>query len=134
MVTTRCSVGMCSDRAFKKVVLPDPVPPETKMLYPARTRRIRKSAASCERDPRATIRARVNGSRENLRMEMAEPSMAMGESTTLTREPSCRRASTMGWASLTVRLALPTICWITSASFSSGRVSPVQGYSCPSFS
>ena len=37
MVMIRSSRGMKLDRAFKKVVLPEPVPPLTKMLYRART-------------------------------------------------------------------------------------------------
>lgn len=37
MVMMRSSRGMKLDKALRKVVLPEPVPPLTKMLYRART-------------------------------------------------------------------------------------------------
>ena len=43
--------GMKFERTFKKVVLPDPVPPHMKRLYLARTSILRKSAASSVIEP-----------------------------------------------------------------------------------
>lgn len=48
IVMIRSSSGINSDSAFKNVVFPEPVPPETKMLYPARTSFFKKSAASSD--------------------------------------------------------------------------------------
>src|SRR6266851_3643302 len=51
MVTTRSVSGMNEDSRFRVVVLPDPVPPATRMLKCALTQASRKAAASTDRVP-----------------------------------------------------------------------------------
>ena len=46
IVTIRCVSGIAAESAFSSVVLPEPVPPEMRMLSSARTQRSRKSTAS----------------------------------------------------------------------------------------
>lgn len=104
---------------FKKVVLPEPVPPLTKMLYPACTYRRSSSAASFVMLPQLISWSMVRGQSGNLRIVTMGPFSAMGESTTLTRLPFCSLASTMGDTSFTVRLQSPTIRWIICSNFSS---------------
>src|SRR5690606_41238318 len=96
MVTTRSPSGMPLDRVLGKVVLPDPVPPETTTFLRLRTHRYRNSAMADEMDPDRT-RSSISGRRAgNLRMVNVAPLSATGGITAFTREPSGRRASTMG--------------------------------------
>ena len=118
MVITRSRLGMYADSALRKVVLPELVPPLINRLYPDSTTCRRKSAASSVTAPNPSSFSMVMGS-GNLRMVTAAPSRAMGGNTTFTREPSSRRASTIGEATLTVRFTRLTICWIMSSSCSS---------------
>lgn len=118
IVINRSSLGIYWERAFRNVVFPEPVPPEMKILYPARTNIRKNSAASLVIDPiwiKSSIRIGFFG---NLRIDMAEPSIATGSNTIFTLEPSASLASTIGDASFIMRLLPPTICWITSANFS----------------
>ncbi|MNV84543.1 hypothetical protein D3C71_1784230 [compost metagenome] len=115
MVTTRSSGGMNWDKALRKVVLPDPVPPLMKMLYFAATRSRSSSAASSPSVSLRTSPSIVIGESGNLRIVIAGPFSATGGSTTLTREPFRRRASTIGDDSLTTRLTSETITWMISS-------------------
>ena len=118
IVMTRSPFGIYADSAFKKVVFPAPVPPDTKILYPACTSCFRKSTASLEMAPRRISCSISIGCSGNLRIVTAEPSIATGESTIFTREPSLSLVSAIGFASFTILLPAAAICWITSSSFS----------------
>ena len=118
MVMTRSSPGMLSDRAFRKVVLPEPVPPEIKMLYFAFTNVLKYSLRNAGREPIRISLSMVIGCSGNLRIVMTGPFKATGYSTILTRDPFSSLASTIGDASLTTRLHPATICWMTSSNFS----------------
>ena len=117
MVTIRSPRGIHAERAFKNVVFPLPVPPETKMFFRARTHSFKNSASSAGRGSKA--HKPFQGKR--LFPEFADrddgPSSATARRATLTREPSASLASAMGSASFTVRFTLETICWITSPAF-----------------
>ena len=78
------------------VVLPEPVPPDTKMFRRASTQAFRKSNISGVLVPKRMRSSTVNGEAANLRMVMTGPTRLMGGMTALTREPSTRRASTIG--------------------------------------
>src|SRR5438046_2813665 len=81
--------GMNEERMFRSVVLPEPVPPETRMLSLARTAERRKVMISGLDDrKRFTTSAGPHFSLANLRIVSAGPLSAMGGITTLTREPS----------------------------------------------
>jgi hypothetical protein len=103
MVRMRSSSGMNDESALRTVVLPVPVPPETTMLRRAPTQALRNSAM-----PGVIAPFLINSSGEsaclgNLRMLIDGPSSASGGMMTLTREPSGRRASTIGLLSSTRR-------------------------------
>ncbi len=61
MVMMRSSFGIKSDSAFKNVVLPEPVPPLMKILYPAITSLRRNCTASSVTAPHATSCCMVIG-------------------------------------------------------------------------
>ncbi len=99
------------------------------MLSRPRTQASRKSAVRWLNEPKLTRSLTVSGSAENLRMVSAEPSMASGGMTALTRDPSGRRASTIGLDSSTRRPMRETILsmvrrrWFSSLNCASTRVS-----------
>jgi hypothetical protein len=129
IVTMRSSDGMKLDSTFSVVVLPAPVPPDTRMLRWPRTQEARKSAAARVMVPKPTRSSTSYGSVENLRTVRSEPSTASGGMTALTRLPSGSRASTIGLDSSTRRPTLPTILsivrrrWFSSTKFPSTRCS-----------
>ncbi len=84
------------DSAFSSVVLPAPVPPETMMFSRAATAPLRKSSIGCVRDSRPTRSCAPMRSVRKRRIDSTGPSSASGGMIALTREPSCRRASTIG--------------------------------------
>ena len=96
MVTIRSPSGMKEDNTLSRVVLPVPVPPEMMMLSRACTQACSSSAISGVRVPKPMRSWTLSGSLENLRMVSEEPLKANGGMTALTREPSSRRASTIG--------------------------------------
>ena len=96
MVTMRSLCGIEADNTFSSVVLPVPVPPEIRMFILART----MAASSC---PSTGVRVRfssrscmVSGTTAKRRIDNSGPSSARGGMIALTREPSGRRASTIG--------------------------------------
>src|SRR5262249_56850355 len=96
-VIRRSFSGMKDERMFSKVVLPEPVPPETRMFSRARTHERRKVMISgLDERKRLTMSAGPHFSLANLRMVKAGPLRAIGGMTTFTREPSLRRASQIG--------------------------------------
>ncbi len=108
MVTMRSSAGMNDDSTLSVVVLPVPVPPETMMLRRPTTQACRKRAEWALRVPKRIRSSIWYGSLENFRIVRNGPPIAKGWITALTREPSGRRASTIGVASSMRR---PT--WLT---------------------
>ena len=96
IVTMRSSFGMNDDSTLSIVVLPEPVPPETKMFRRASTHARRKSNISGVAVPKRIRSSVVSGVAANLRMVMTGPTRLIGGMTALTREPSTRRASTIG--------------------------------------
>ena len=96
IVTMRSSFGMNDERTLSVVVLPEPVPPETKMLRRASTHARRNSNISGVEVPNRMRSSVVNGLAANFRMVMTGPTSDSGGMMALTREPSGRRASTIG--------------------------------------
>ncbi len=105
----RSSSGMNADIAFSVVVLPVPVPPETRMFSFPFTHDARNCAARGEIVPKVIRSFIVYGSRENFRIVSVGPLSASGGMIAFTREPSGRRASTIGDASSTRRPTWETI-------------------------
>ena len=99
MATIRSSSGSNSISALRSVVLPEPVPPETRMFLRARS----AVAGGAEHRPREASPLRRRGPRAenarppNRRMVMATSGLAGGVQMA-TLEPSSRRASRMGLA------------------------------------
>ena len=95
-VMIRSSLGMNEESTFRVVVLPEPVPPDTKMLRRASTQARRKSNISGVAVPNRIRSSTVNGVAANLRMVSTGPISDSGGMMAFTREPSARRASTIG--------------------------------------
>ena len=74
------------------------------------------------------------GSWGNLRIVRIGPFTAIGFRTTFTRSPFSSLQSTIGEEVLTTRLDAPTICWITSSSFSGEENFPGYRVRLPAFS
>src|SRR5438067_12738901 len=91
------------ESTFRVVVLPEPVPPLTTIEIRERTQARMKSAISLFMVPKVTRSETLYGTRENFRIVMLEPCTASGGITMLTRDPSGRRASTIGDDSSTRR-------------------------------
>ncbi len=101
---------MNADSAFSVVVLPVPVPPEMRTFSLPVTQAARNCAAFGRDRCRSAIRSLiVYGSRENLRIVSVGPLSASGGMIAFTREPSGRRASTIGDDSSTRRPTCETI-------------------------
>src|SRR6266508_2312 len=105
----RSSPGMNADIAFRVVVLPVPVPPEMRMFSFPLTQEARNCAAFGEIDPNEIRSFIVYGSRENFRIVSVGPRRAKGGMIAFTREPSGRRASTIGEDSSTRRPIWETV-------------------------
>ena len=103
IVMIRSSFGMNEERTFRVVVLPEPVPPETKTLRRASTQALRKSNISGVAVPKRIRSSTVKGEAANFRIVMTGPTSESGGMMALTREPSVRRASTIGEDSSTRR-------------------------------
>ena len=96
MVTMRSCSGMKAESALSIVVFPEPVPPEMTRLTLETTAARRKPAAASLRLPMRIRSSMPKRSVWNLRIVITGRPTAIGESTMLTREPSGRRASTIG--------------------------------------
>ena len=95
-VTTRSPEGIQRDSELSSVVLPEPVPPLIRMFSRQRTHASRNWAISGVSAQTVTSRSMSNGMVPNRRMLMAGPSRLRGGMMALTREPSARRASSIG--------------------------------------
>ena len=111
-VMMRSFSGMNCERMFSRVVLPEPVPPETRILRRARTASRRKRAIGFVRLPNLIRSSSVSFFEANLRIVTSEPSSASGGMTAFTREPSSRRASTIGEAASMWRPSGSTMRWM----------------------
>ena len=100
MVITLSLGPIYAVRAFKKVVLPDDVPPLIKTLYPLLTSAARSSAHSLERLAHPTSSSISISFSLNLRMVRIGPFRAMVLRTPFTLNPLGSLASTIGFASL----------------------------------
>ena len=109
MVTMRSVAGIYPESTFNKVVLPAPVPPEIKIFSLPFTMEDNNSSMGSVRVLFSIILRAVRGSRPNRRIERQGPSMAKGGMMAFTREPSARRASTIGDDSSTRRPTLDTM-------------------------
>ncbi len=103
MVIRRSFSEMKPESALSMVVLPEPVPPEMMVVMRAFTAAASTSAIGGRSAPTSTSLLRLNGFLENLRIDTSGPSTPIGRTATLTREPSCRRASQSGCDSSTRR-------------------------------
>ncbi len=121
IVTTRSVGGMNDDSTFSNVVLPEPVPPETITFSRVRMQARRKSIISGISVPNDTRSSTVKGSRANFRIVTVGPSTASGGMIAFTREPSGRRASTIGDDSSMRRLIGTTIFSMIRMMWSSSR-------------
>ena len=92
----RSSLGMNDDRTLSVVVLPEPVPPDTKRFSRASMHARRNSNISGVAVPNPIRSSTVYGRVENFRTVMTGPTSDSGSMIALTREPSGRRASTRG--------------------------------------
>lgn len=90
------SSGIYCDRAFRKVVFPEPVPPEINILYLACVSICRSLATSGERASISTSLSMLIGCSGNFLIDTAEPPIDMGFSTIFTLEPSLSLVSTIG--------------------------------------
>ena len=103
IVITRSPWGMLRERMFSMVVLPEPVLPEIRIVSRARaadSSTIIISAVALFNSTRLLLRT---GPRPKRRMDIEGPSMASGGMMAFTRDPSGRRASTIGDDSSTRR-------------------------------
>ena len=102
-VMMRSPSGMAADSTFRVVVLPEPVPPEMRMFSLPRTQASRNWPAFGVSVPNLIRSSIWKGSLRNFRIVSVGPLTDSGGMIALTREPSGRRASTIGEASSTRR-------------------------------
>jgi len=134
IVTSLSSGGINSERAFKNVVFPAPVPPEIKMLYPAFTSIPKNSAVFLSIAPSSIKFSIPIISHGNFLIVTAAPSTDTPFKTMFTLDPSSSIKSTIGLVSLTILFAPPTICCITLISLSLLSNCFVVLYILPAFS
>lgn len=99
IVITRSLSGTKIASAFSSEVLPELVPPLTRILQRALTAASSRSAISWFMVPSPSSASGVSGSLRNLRIDTTGPCSANGGITTLMRPPSGSRASTIGFDS-----------------------------------
>ena len=120
MVTIRSPLSISCDRALSSVVLPEPVPPEIRMLRRERAPTFRTVAMASDMFAWDAMISSVMPFLANLRIEIDGPSIASGGMMMLTRLPSSSRASTSGEDSSTRR---PTPFTMRAAMFSTCELS-----------
>ena len=131
MVTMRSSLGTKAESAFSMVVLPVPVPPLMRTLSLAFTQAARKARHSASSEPIATRSRARSGAAPKRRMERTGPSMASGGMMAFTREPSGRRASTIGDVSSTRRPTRETMRLMMRSRWSSSAKRALVSSSLP---
>ena len=120
-VMIRSALSMKPVRQFSSVVLPDPVPPEIRILQPACASAANTVAAGCGRLSQRTRSSRVIFSRRKRRIVSDAPFRLSGGAITFTRDPSARRASQIGLDSSTRRPTRATMRWHTFIRWRSSR-------------
>ena len=96
IVTMRSSSGTKRERVFNMVVFPEPEPPEITMLSRASVQAPRKSSIPVVRVSFFRRSSVVRSFFPKRRMDRTGPISERGGMTAHMREPSARRASTMG--------------------------------------
>ncbi len=109
MVMRRSPSGMKFESTLSIVVFPVPVPPTTIIEILPRTHASRKTAASMDTEPREMRSCMTSARSGNFRMVSTGPRMARGGTIALIRDPSARRASTIGEDSSTRRPTAATM-------------------------
>jgi len=109
MVTMRSAAGIKPESTLSSVVLPLPVPPEIRMLTLAWPSACSTSTIGGVRLRLASRFSMVSGLTAKRRIDRIGPSIASGGMMAFTREPSGRRASTIGLDSSTRRPTRETI-------------------------
>ena len=109
IVTTRSVSGTKRESAFSSVVLPLPLPPEITMLRRARTHPPSSSSIGAVNVWLASNSSLLRTRPPKRRIESEGPSSVTGGMAAVTREPSARRAATIGLASSMRRPAAATI-------------------------
>ncbi len=97
-MTIRSPAGTCAANALSNVVFPDPVAPDTTTFARASTAHRNSSTT-----PGGATSANATRRVANRRIATHGPSTANGGTTTCTRDPSAKRASTTGLAGSTRR-------------------------------
>ena len=126
MVTMRSPLGIAAESALRSVVLPALVPPATSTFQPASTTHSRNAAACGPRPNASSGTARA----PKRRIVTHGPSTASGGITAWRREPSGRRASTMGEARSSRRPSGATTLSTRRTIAAASRLS-ATGSSCP---
>ena len=122
IVITRWLCGMKRAMTLRVVVLPEPVPPDTRMFMRPSTAASRNSAMAGLRLPSRVRSSMPSTASLNFRIVSAAPWMAAGLMIALTRLPSGRRASTIGFRPSIWRPVVATMRRIVSRSwFSSSK-------------
>ena len=96
MVTILSLGSISHDSALRRVVFPDPVPPDTAMPCRHRTAHLSSCAYQPGSAPSSTSESRERTSFANLRIVTDGPSIATGRATAFTLSPFARRALTTG--------------------------------------
>src|SRR5205814_4078844 len=96
LLITLLSVWMKLESLFKSVVLPEPVPPEMMMFNRAFMAPSISASISGVNALKRSRSCLVSGRAPNIRIVTTGPSSARGGMIALKREPSGRRASTIG--------------------------------------
>ena len=122
MVITRWLCGMKRAITLSEVVLPEPVPPDTRMFIRPSTAALRNSDMAGLRLPSRVRSSMPSTASLNLRIVSAGPWMDAGLMIALTRLPSGRRASTIGFRPSMWRPVVATMRRMVSSSwFSSSK-------------
>jgi len=134
IVIIRSLSGIKAESILRKVVLPEPVPPEITVLMRASTQALRKFASGTVMVVLAIKSCAVKGRVANLRIVRIGPSSESGGMVALTRYPLGRRASTMGEVSSTRRPMGETMRSITRRKWASFSNFTSVGSMMPNFS
>ena len=103
IVTIRSVAGMNEDNTFRVVVLPEPVPPDTRIFNLAWTHAFKKSAISRLKVPNWIKFSTDITELANFLIVTHGPFKDNGGMMIFTRDPSAKRASTNGEASSILR-------------------------------
>ena len=120
IVTILSLDGIKAESTLSNVVLPEPVPPDTRIFNLPLTAASRNSAISSESEPNCFKFSTESGFLENFLIVIVVPPNANGGIMALTREPSSSLASTIGFESSILRpkgVTILSIVLLTCSSF-----------------